>query len=133
MASIASEVKFNFRFEISSLNYPGIHVHVASNGHFHGLCGHDGLQTASEVTSGLRIELSDLKYLCYQAIDLRGFAAGKNGYYRAVEVMVLPRECAKVGVSAGREVLNQLMREWRVGELRVGKKETEETCKMMTS
>ena len=27
----------------------------------------------------------------------------------------------------GREVLNQLMREWRVAELQVAKKETEET------
>ena len=37
MASIASEVKFDFRFEISNLIYPSIHVHVASNSHFGGL------------------------------------------------------------------------------------------------
>ena len=67
MASIASEVILNLVFEISNLNYPGIHVHVASNGHLHGLCGHDGLQTASEVTSGLGIELSDINYPCSNA------------------------------------------------------------------
>ena len=67
MASIASEIIFNLGFEISNLNYPGIHVHVASNGHLHGLCGHDGLQTASEVTSGLGIELSDINYPCSNA------------------------------------------------------------------
>ena len=44
-----------------------MHVQVASNGHLHGLCGHDGLQTASEVTSGLGIELSDLNYPCSHA------------------------------------------------------------------
>ena len=37
MASTASESKFDLRFEISNFNYPGIDVHVASNGHFGGL------------------------------------------------------------------------------------------------
>ena len=37
MASMASEFKFDLRFEISNLNYPGIIVHVASNSHFGGL------------------------------------------------------------------------------------------------
>ena len=60
----ASEVKFELRFEISILNYPGIHVYIAFNNHFGDLWGHGGLQTASEVTSGLRIKLSDLNYLC---------------------------------------------------------------------
>ena len=36
------------------------HVHIASNG----LRGHGGLQTTSEVTSDLKIQLSDLDYLC---------------------------------------------------------------------
>ena len=36
---------FDLRFEISNLDYPGIHVHIASNG----LRGHGGLQTTSEV------------------------------------------------------------------------------------
>ena len=31
------EVKFDIRFEISNLNYLGIHVYIASNGHFGGL------------------------------------------------------------------------------------------------
>ena len=51
---------FDLRFEISNLDYPGIHVHIASNG----LRGHGGLQTTSEVTSDLKIQLSDLDYLC---------------------------------------------------------------------
>ena len=33
MAAMASEVKFDLRFELSNLDYPGIHVHVASNIH----------------------------------------------------------------------------------------------------
>ena len=36
VADFKSEVKFKLRFEISNLYYPGIHVHVASNGHFGG-------------------------------------------------------------------------------------------------
>ena len=35
-------------------------MHIASNG----LRGHGGLQTTSEVTSDLKIQLSDLDYLC---------------------------------------------------------------------
>ena len=37
LASKWPEVKFDLRFEISNLNYLGIHVHIASNGHFGGL------------------------------------------------------------------------------------------------
>ena len=54
---------YDLRFDISNLDYPGIHVHIASNG----LRGHGGLQTTSEVTSDLKIQLSDLDYLCYHA------------------------------------------------------------------
>ena len=36
---------YDLRFDISNLDYPGIHVHIASNG----LRGHDGLQMTSEV------------------------------------------------------------------------------------
>ena len=50
----------DLRFDISKLDYPGIHVHIA----FNGLRGHGGLQTTSEVTSDLKIQLSDLDYLC---------------------------------------------------------------------
>ena len=67
MASMASEVTFDLRFEISNLNYPGIHMHVAPNSHFGGLRGHGGLKTASEVTSDLKFELSDLNNPCWQA------------------------------------------------------------------
>ena len=51
-----SLANFNFILETSNLKYPGIHVHVASN-------SHDGLHMTSEVTSDLKIELSDLDYL----------------------------------------------------------------------
>ena len=51
---------FDLRFEISNLYYPGINVHIASNG----IQGHGGLQTTSEVTSDLKIQLSDIDYLC---------------------------------------------------------------------
>ena len=63
---MASEVKFDFGIELSDLDYPDIHVHIASNEHlnFGGLRGHGDLQTASEVTSDLKIQLSDLNYLC---------------------------------------------------------------------
>ena len=36
VASMASEFKFDLRFEISNLNYHGIDVHVASKSHFNG-------------------------------------------------------------------------------------------------
>ena len=102
-ASMASEVKFELRFEVSIFNYPGIYVHIASNCHFDGFWGYSDLQTASEAASDLTIELSDLNNLCCHAslaskcfhemiktdvrqrqrgdlssIDLRGYAAGKN-------------------------------------------------------
>ena len=34
---MTSEVKVDVRIELSDLNYPGTHVHVASGGHFGGL------------------------------------------------------------------------------------------------
>ena len=64
-ASKWPQTSYDLRFEISNLDYPGIHVHIASNSHFGGLCGYGGLQMASEVTYGLKIELSDLDYLCF--------------------------------------------------------------------
>ena len=60
----ASEVQFDLKFETSNLDYPGIHVHLASNNPFGALWGHGVLQTASEVTSSSGFELSDLEYLC---------------------------------------------------------------------
>ena len=51
---------YDLRFDISNLDYPGINVHIATNG----LRGHGGLQTTLEVTSDLKIQLSDLDYLC---------------------------------------------------------------------
>ena len=64
---MASEVTIDLRFEISNLNYPGIHMPVAPNSHFGCLRGNGGLKTASEVTSDLKFELSDLNYLCCHA------------------------------------------------------------------
>ena len=40
---MAPEVKFDFGIELSDLDYPDIHVHIASNEHFGGLRGHGGL------------------------------------------------------------------------------------------
>ena len=51
---------YDLRIDIINLNYPGIHVLIASNG----LRGHGGHQTTLEVTSDLKIQLSDLGYLC---------------------------------------------------------------------
>ena len=69
-----SLTNFNVRLDISSLNYPDIHVHVASNSNLGGLLGHDGLQMTSEVTSDLKIELSDLDYLCFHvSLACKGF------------------------------------------------------------
>ena len=70
MASVASEFKFDLRFEISNLNYPGIHVHIAYNSHFCGLLGHGGPLAASmapEVKFDFRFLIS---YLNYPAIHV---------------------------------------------------------------
>ena len=52
VASKQPQRSYDLRFEISNPDYPGIHVHVASNGRcgHDGLWGHDGLQMTSEVT-----------------------------------------------------------------------------------
>ena len=44
-ASKRPQRSYDLRFDISNPDYPGIHVHIASNG----LRGHGGLQTTSEV------------------------------------------------------------------------------------
>ena len=49
---------YDLRLETSNLDYPSIHVHIASNSHG-GLRGHGSLQTASKVKSDLGIQLSD--------------------------------------------------------------------------
>ena len=51
---------YDLRFEISNLDYPGIHVHIASNG----LRGHGGLQTTSEVIWRLPWPLRLLEAIC---------------------------------------------------------------------
>ena len=51
------------RFETSNLNYPGIHMHVASENHFHGLRDSSGLQMTSEAMFEVRFELSGLNYV----------------------------------------------------------------------
>ena len=66
-ASMASDVKFELRFEVSIFNYHGISVHIASNCHFDGFWDYSDLQTASEAASDLTIELSDLNNLCCHA------------------------------------------------------------------
>ena len=66
---------YDLRFEISNHNYPGIHVHIASNS----LIGHGGLQTTSEVRSDLKIQLSDLDYICNHA-----FLASNGHYFKNV-------------------------------------------------
>ena len=48
---------YDLRFEISNHPYPGIHVHIASNG----LLGHCGLKTTSG-SYDLRFEISNLEY-----------------------------------------------------------------------
>ena len=63
VASKRPRRSYDLRFDISNLDYPGIHVHIA----FKGLRGHGSLQTTSEVTSDLKIQLSDLNNLCYHA------------------------------------------------------------------
>ena len=65
MASMTSNVKLDLRFDISKLKYPGIYVHVASDGNLCGLWGHGSLHMTSEVTYDLNIELDGLNYLCY--------------------------------------------------------------------
>ena len=45
-ASKQPQRSYDLRFEISNLEYPGNHVHIASNS----LGGNGGLQTTSEVT-----------------------------------------------------------------------------------
>ena len=56
---MASEARSDLGIELSDLNYPYIHVHVAYNRHFGGPYSHCDLQTASEVmvTSEATFEL----------------------------------------------------------------------------
>ena len=61
---MASEVKFDLRFDASNPNYPGIYMHIAWNSHYGGIRGHSGLHMTSEDTFDLKFELSGLNYLC---------------------------------------------------------------------
>ena len=74
-ASKSPQKSYDLRFDISNLDYHGIHVHIASNG----LRGHGGLKTTSEVTYDLKIHLSDLDYTCYHA-----FLASNGHYFKNV-------------------------------------------------
>ena len=48
-------------------------MYAVSNSRLGGLWGHDGLQMTSEVTSDLKIELSDLNYLySYASLACKG-------------------------------------------------------------
>ena len=62
--SMASDIKFDVRFEIRNLIYRENYVHVASNHQFVGLWGHGGLQMTSEVASDLELEISGLNTQC---------------------------------------------------------------------
>ena len=66
-ASEASEVASDLKFDISNLNYPGIHVHITYNSHFGGLWGHSGLNMTSEVTSDLKFDFCSLNNQCSSA------------------------------------------------------------------
>ena len=57
-ASEAMEV----RFEVISLHYHGIHVHIVSNSRFSVLRGLGSLQMASVFTFKLRFEISNFNY-----------------------------------------------------------------------
>ena len=71
---MTSEVKVDFRIELSNLNYHGIHVNIASGGHFGGLWGHGSLQMTSDVKADLKIELSHLNHLCpHASLASKGF------------------------------------------------------------
>ena len=74
MASMALNFKSDLRIEIRNLNYPGIHVHVASDDHFGGLWGHHNLQMILEVKANLKIELGDLNYIwSHASLAYKGF------------------------------------------------------------
>ena len=74
VASKPPQRSYDLRFDISNLDYPGIHAHIASNSHFGALWGHGDLQMTSEVKADLKIELSDLNYLCSHAsLACKGF------------------------------------------------------------
>ena len=77
----ASEDKAGFRFEISDVNYPDIHVHIAYmvlwillHRPFGSLWGHCSLKTTLEVTLGL----SDLHFICEQCLWLPYIANSLN-------------------------------------------------------
>ena len=64
-ASMASDINFDLRIEISNLYYPGNYEHVAFNIHCGGLWGHGDLWTASmasDINFDLIFEISNLHY-----------------------------------------------------------------------
>ena len=68
------DVIFDNKIEVWNLKYPDIHVHITSDCHVGGLWGHCGLQKTSEVKANLKIELSDLNFLCSHAsLACKGF------------------------------------------------------------
>ena len=52
---MASKFKVDLRIEIRNLNYPRVHVHVASGGHFGGSEAMVALQMTSEVKADLKL------------------------------------------------------------------------------
>ena len=64
-ASMASDINFDLRIEISNLYYPEHYVHVAFNIHCGGLLGDGDLWTASmasDINFDLIFEISNLHY-----------------------------------------------------------------------
>ena len=74
-ATRLEEAKFDIKFEISNLNNPIIHMHIAPRNQYGDLRGHGSLKTASEAASDVKFELSDLDYI-YTHIFL-----GSKGLY----------------------------------------------------
>ena len=63
----ASKAKMDLRFEISNLDFPCIHGHIASSSPFGCLLGHGSLQTASE--AGFGLESNSVTSIAYDDIS----------------------------------------------------------------
>ena len=69
-----SEAKIDLTFEISILEYPGIHGNFAFSSLLSGLRGHGGLKIVPEAGFSLKIQLSNHNSLCsYVFLDSECF------------------------------------------------------------
>ena len=100
MASMASEVKFDFIFEIGNHNYPGIHVHIMP------ITATLVASEAMAASKQLRSQMASMNSITYVSMSLwplkasislierrliiiprpAGFAAGKNTYPKIEKV-----------------------------------------------